>query len=73
MGGVVIVVDEEAPEQHIVVLAAGEGAAVDVGAHFDGDLELYASVAEEGEEQPRVKGWKGTLVLGLSAQDAAIL
>lgn len=74
MGGfVVLIVDEEAPEQDVMVLAASKGAAVDVGAHFNGDFKLYAAVAKKGEEQPRIKGRKGTLVLGSSAQDAAVL
>ena len=46
------VVDKEAPEEDLVVLAPVQAAAVDVGAHFDGHLEFYAAVAEEGEEQP---------------------
>lgn len=46
----VLVVDEEAPEQDIVVFAAGERASINIGAHFDGDLEFYATITEEGEE-----------------------
>lgn len=58
---------------HLLVLAAPQRPAVHIGAHLDGDLELQAAVAKEGEEQPRVVGREGAGVVGLPAEDATVL
>lgn len=73
MGLLDVVVDEEAPESHLLVLPPAQGAAVDVGAHFNGHLEFYTAGTEEGEEQPRVEGGELAVVVELSAADAAVL
>lgn len=44
-----MVVDKEAPKQHLLILAPMQATAVNVCAHFNGHLELYAAVAEKSE------------------------
>ena len=69
----VVVVNEETPEKHFFIFATLETAPVYVCAHFNRHLELDAAVAEKGEEQPRVVFGERTVVLGLSAEYAAVL